>query len=205
MNEVAARIEAKDAVLEGMYSSNPAGGGALICHPHPQYGGTMHNNVVKAAVKAFIELGFSTLRFNFRGVENSTGTYGQGITEREDVKAAYYFLREEGLDSIIVGGYSFGSWVVAQTLSELPAAGLLLISPPITMADIRFENISSPFWIICGEHDAFCPQDSLKQRLDGASHLRGIRWVKGTDHFYFGHEDAIKSAIKVWYESFGDK
>src|SRR4030043_1691808 len=102
--------------LEGLMSINEAlsvKGGIILCHPHPQYGGDMHNRVITTALDSAHEEGFSTLRFNFRGVEDSPGSYREGIGEREDVEAAIEFLhstqKEPNLPLILLG-YSLGAW-----------------------------------------------------------------------------------------------
>ena len=200
MKEQQVSFQADDARLEGFWYKANGEKGAVICHPHPQYGGTMHNNVVKAASKTFNAVGYSTLRFNFRGVENSTGQYGDGIAERYDVAAAFSFVRDQGMKEVVIAGYSFGGWVAAHTVLDLSAAGLLLISPPIAMFDIDFRNLALPLWVICGELDEYCPLGELKNRLQGVSTLKGTRWVEGADHFYWGHEESIQSAIKLWFD-----
>src|SRR5581483_12420564 len=89
--------------------------GVVVCHPHPLYGGEMHNNVVSALIDAFQHAGFATLRFNFRGVGRSGGSHGQGVTEVEDVKAAVsYLLSRQPVQTVVVAGYSFGSMVGLQ-------------------------------------------------------------------------------------------
>ena len=158
----------------------------MICHPHPVYGGTMHNNVVRAASKAFNAIGYSTLRFNFRGVENSTGQHGDGIAELTDVAAAFSFVQDQGMKEVVIAGYSFGGWVASHSVLSLSAAGLLLISPPIAMFDIDFRNLDLPLWIICGEHDQYCPLRELKNRLQGVSQLQGNALGGGRRSFLRG-------------------
>jgi len=203
MREEQIFIQEGDLHLEALWFLQDRVNGVLICHPHPQYGGSMHNNVVEAAVRAFADLNFTTVRFNFRGVGQSAGEYGDGIGEQEDVEAAYTFLKDKGVKHIIVAGYSFGGWVAAHSVKELQARGLLLISPPIAVLDLDFLNLSMPFWVICGDRDSFCPLDKLKPALNGAPHLMGTRWISGADHFYWGHENKIQTSIKEWFGETG--
>ena len=99
---------ADSIVFEGLLQKNSAAKGVVITHPHPLYGGNMHNNVVVAISQAYQKLDYTTLRFNFRGVGGSQGSYGDGIGEQEDVSAAVAFLADLGMNQIDLAGYSFG-------------------------------------------------------------------------------------------------
>jgi len=92
-------FEADGLKIEGMLADSPGDHGVVISHPHPLYGGTMHNNVVRAVVHAYQEEGYSALRFNFRGVENSEGDFGNGVGEQEDVKAALKAMGKKHMES----------------------------------------------------------------------------------------------------------
>jgi alpha/beta superfamily hydrolase len=110
MAEERISFEVMGLKLEGMLANSPGDMGAVISHPHPLYGGSMHNSVVKAVAHAYQEEELSTLRFNFRGVERSEGDFGNGVGEQEDVKAALQTLGKKNMD---LAGYSFGAWVNA--------------------------------------------------------------------------------------------
>ncbi len=110
----------------------------MICHPHPLYGGAMWNNVVEAVEGAFSGCGYATLKFNFRGVGGSTGSYDEGEGEIRDVEAAAAFLRREtqGGGPLILAGYSFGAWVCARAAARVDdAAGLFLVAYPFSVYD----------------------------------------------------------------------
>ena len=109
MAEKQIRFLSGDIEIEGLLYSSEGNKGVVITHPHPLYGGNMYNNVVKALVRIYQLAGYSTLRFNFRGVGLSKGTYGNGIGEQEDVRAALLYLAQEGKQSLDLAGYSFGS------------------------------------------------------------------------------------------------
>jgi hypothetical protein len=199
MQEEAVFIPAREVSLEGRYCFQTMHKGVLVCHPHPEYGGEMSNNVVQAVVEAFSSLGWTTLRFNFRGVGQSSGRYSKGVGEQEDVRAAYAFLKEKGLNLIIVAGYSFGGWVAARVVKELEAGGLLLVSPPVALMDFSFKDLGISCWIVYGERDPFCPEDQLKNLTGATSCIRESRSIPGADHFYWGYEQQIQDAIKRWF------
>lgn len=197
-------FRAGDVKLEGMYfaaaSDKPYP--AVICHPHPQYGGNMDNNVVMAAAQALQETGHSTLRFNFRGVGGSEGRYDGGSGEVDDVRAAIRFVREKagGDAPVILVGYSFGSWVAARALQKGDSvAHLILISPPTSMFDFSSvlddsEERSRHF--IVGDRDQFCDRQVLQEIFDKLPEPKSLRVVPHTDHFYFAHEKYLIEAIE---------
>ncbi len=199
MREESQFIPADEAILEARYCFQNARKGVLVCHPHPEYGGEMSNNVVQAAVKAFGSLGWTTLRFNFRGVGQSSGQYSEGMGEREDVRSVYTFLKEKGLHDILVAGYSFGGWVAANAVNKLDPYGLLLISPPVAVMEVPFNDLSVPCWVLYGDRDSFCPKDQIEMLMKAASCIRESRSIPGADHFYWGYEDQIKAALQQWF------
>lgn len=184
-------IPAGDIQLEAvLHAGDPARAG-VTAHPHPLYGGNMHNNVVFAAIRALAQAGWTGLRFNFRGTGQSTGGHDQGQGEQEDVAAAASFLQQRGADRLVVVGYSFGAWVAAfawPRLKKLGVLPLVLIAPPA--AFVSFEGLPADTEIglmICGEQDDIGPPrlaDELAASLDrpprttvipGASHMFGGR------------------------------
>ncbi|RJP24327.1 MAG: alpha/beta fold hydrolase [Candidatus Abyssobacteria bacterium SURF_5] len=189
--------------LEGMYlrARSPKPQPAVICHPHPAYGGTMDNNVVMAAAGALQETGHSTLRFNFRGVGGSEGQYGGGTGEIEDVQAAIGFvLDEEGDVPVVLVGYSFGAWVTAKMLEgDDSVAHVILIAPPTAMFDLSpllNDGRERSRHIIVGERDQFCDRESLQQIYDRLPEPKSMRVIPRADHFFFMHEDSLIEAIK---------
>jgi len=177
--------------LEGLYAEAGGVEGAVICHPHPQMGGSMENNVVVSVITALLLSGCSTLRFNFRGVGQSEGTYDNGVGEQEDIGGAVSWLRQKGKAGLRLVGYSFGAWVSAKWLQdqnlEHPA---LLISPPIDVMDFNFSSLSGKICLIlCAERDQYC---SWKHMEDIARGLNcRCKVIPDADHFYFGKESEI--------------
>jgi uncharacterized protein len=106
-------INSESLKLEGLFNPASTDKGVVLAHPHPLYGGDMYNNVVEALCLAYNECGYSSLRFNFRGVGRSEGSYGNGDGEQKDIKAAIDFFRVEGIKEIDLAGYSFGSWAIS--------------------------------------------------------------------------------------------
>jgi alpha/beta superfamily hydrolase len=176
---------------------------AVICHPHPLYGGRMDNNVVLAVQAVFQKHGWSTARFNFRGVGESSGEYAEGIGEREDLKAVCRFLRDqpERLHTLCVVGYSFGAWVTLGAVQEgLDVDGLVLVSPPLDLMpfhDLRLPPVQS--LITLGERDDFCRVASLQAWLKeqaGTFPEPRITTFPGVDHFYWGKEGLLQAEIE---------
>ncbi len=175
-------------------------GVALILHPHPLYGGTMFNNVTSAVARGLRDYGIATLRFNFRGVGESGGLYGEGFDEIDDVLSAIEFLDSCGeVDSsnIILTGYSFGCWVglAAASRADRPMS-LVGISPPVDMYDFSFLfKERRPKLLLSGDNDFVC---STKNFLELTAKLPEPKYVvtlKGADHFHIGREDQIVSHI----------
>lgn len=168
--------------IEAVYEETPSGLCVIITHPHSQMGGNMHNNVVMAAWDTVLDKGFSALRFNFRGVGRSGGSFDDGIGEISDLAAAVEFVD----CPVIIIGYSFGSWVAANFLREvnLPC---ILISPPTGMFPFpSLKNCNA--WSVAGENDQFCNQSALEDVLD----KERISIIHGADHFWFGMEDMLR-------------
>ena len=172
--------------IEAVYEETPSGICAIITHPHSQMGGNMHNNVVMAAWDTVLEKGFSALRFNFRGVGRSGGTFEDGIGEISDLAAAVEFVD----CPVIIIGYSFGSWVAANFLKEVDLP-CIFISPPTGM--FPFPSLKSyNVWSIVGSSDQFCNQSALVEALD----RKRITIIDGVDHFWSGMEDKLQPYLE---------
>ena len=209
MNEEKVFIPSGTIQLEGLLSTQETlsvKGGAVLCHPHPQYGGDMHNNVIAAAVQTAFQSGFSTLRFNFRGVGGSGGSYGDGIGEKEDVKAAIEYLNStlKGSDTpLILLGYSFGAW------AGLPAAvqddrvkGMVAIAPPLEMSDFGFlKGCTKGKLIIAGNRDLFCPVPILEKWYQNLEEPKSLAIIPGADHFLFFHTHLLVQPLKDFLAS----
>jgi alpha/beta superfamily hydrolase len=164
--------------------------GIVICHPHPQFGGSMDNNVVQALLQGFASRGYVALAFNFRGVGMSEGMYGGGAGEQRDVKAALDFL--EGLPQtqgkrLGLSGYSFGAWVgLNVSIKDRRVQCVGAVSPPVSMFPFDFlEGYGRPVIIVSGDQDQFCAPGDMDRLLNALSGPKEWNVLSGEDHFYF--------------------
>ena len=188
----------------------PARGIALVLHPHPLGGGTMHNKVVFRAAGTLNEAGLVTLRINFRGVGQSTGTHDEGRGEREDVRVALDYLSDKypGL-SLTLCGFSFGARVGMEVgIGDERVANLISIGTPVGKYDFSFlTSCRKPILFVHGEVDEFGSPDALKRIIEQMPGDLDIKLVvvPGADHFFNGHLDELKQAISVWIRNQSDK
>jgi alpha/beta superfamily hydrolase len=176
---------------------------ALVLHPHPLGGGTMHNKVVFRAASALNEAGLTTLRINFRGVGQSTGTHDEGRGEREDVQVGLDYLAEKypGLP-ITLCGFSFGSRVGLEIgVADERVVNLISIGSPVRKYDFGFlKSCRKPILFVHGERDEFGSPDELQKTIDliPAETERELVVIPDADHFFDGHLDELKTAISEW-------
>ncbi len=180
--------------LEGRYhpQKQPDAPIAIILHPHPQFGGTMNNRVVHRLHYAFHELGFTVLRFNFRGVGRSQGEYDQGIGELSDAASALDYLQALNPNSkhCWVAGFSFGAWIGMQLLMRRPEiTGFVSVSPPANMYDFSFlAPCPSSGLIINGTADRVAPPKDTANLVGKLREQRGItvthQQIEGAGHFF---------------------
>ncbi len=190
--------------LEGLLSAPvSATAGAVICHPHPLYGGEMRNNVVTALTEAFDGSGMATLRFNFRGVGKSEGSHDEGKGECDDVTAAVTFLQAQcSLTEILVAGYSFGSVVGLQAGAKDERVDALIgLAFPLNLRDPAFlMDVKKPVFLVSGTRDDYSPIEDLKQVVSKMSVPAKLQTIDGADHFFMGREKEITATIKTFLE-----
>ena len=206
MEEERVWIPSGGLLLEGRFCRG-RGLAALVCHPHPGYGGDMENNVVMAAYGALAKLGWSVLRFNFRGVGQSQGTCGDGEMETLDVRAAVRFLGARAgcaLSKTVLVGYSFGAWVGLRALSEMePMLGWVAIAPPAGIWDFSFAAaLAGRKLLLVGEEDPFCDPSKLEELMRILEEPKEVVALPGVDHFFRGAElrlaGELERAISSW-------
>ncbi len=167
---------------------------ALICHPHPQFGGTMDNKVVQTLAKAFAEIGCATMRFNFRGVGNSAGVFDDGMGETEDAAAALEWARAQLPPStpLIAAGFSFGCFVQTLLLPRSQPQQLVLVGPAVNR--FKIPDVAKDTIIIHGEEDDVVPLADVMNwaRPQGLP----ITVFPGAGHFFHGRLPELKAVVK---------
>lgn len=184
---------------------NPDGdpvAGAVFCHPHPVHGGTMHTKAVYRATRAMNDVGLRTLRFNFRGVGCSTGSFDDGIGEEEDARAALDWL-ELGLPGrpMVLGGVSFGSMVALKVGVEDPrVVALVAVGTPIHVYDYEYiSGTEKPVLVVQGEHDEFGAGPEVENTLGRLGSHVSVRSVAGAGHLLEGYLDQLQALIREFF------
>ena len=199
-----------DGRLEGRYHKSTIKDApiAVVLHPHPLHGGNMNNRVVYTLYNAFADSGFSVLRFNFRGVGRSQGSYDSGAGELSDAAYAFDWLQQVNTTSNLcwIGGYSFGALIAMQLMMRRPEIeGFVSVAPPADSEDFSFlAPCPSSGIIIHGEDDTDVPVESVKKlasKLDGQKNI-SVRFqsIKGTDHFFKDKIEEISSAASTYIQ-----
>ncbi len=183
-----------DGRLEGRYQHNPASGApiALILHPHPLYGGTMNNKVVFSLYQTFVRRGFAVLRFNFRGVGRSQGTYDNGQGELSDAASALDWIQSlhPNAQQCWIAGFSFGAWIAMQLLMRRPElSGFVAVSPPASLFDFNFlAPCPSSGLIVHGSADDMVPEPEVAKLAHRLGNQRDIKVdykkINGAGHFF---------------------
>jgi alpha/beta superfamily hydrolase len=187
-------VDQGNILLEGIYANSGGSVGAVISHPHPLMGGDMGNSIVEILAKTLFASGISTLRFNFRGVGKSTGTFDDGRGEQDDVLAAVSFLEKQGIREILPAGYSFGAWVNAGILNRRKLLPALFVSPPITLLNFDFQTLRGKVGlIVCGDEDQYCPTERIKGVADELACRLDI--ISDADHFFQSRENELAASI----------
>jgi len=187
--------------LEGLLSRGKEGRGwVILCHPHPLYGGDMFNNVAGVLRAALAQEGFSTLRFNFRGVGGSEGGYGEGTAEAEDVRGAVDFISAEQKNDdvpLYLLGYSFGAHVgVRGVEADERVRALLCISPPTAIYDFTLlKEEVRPKLIVAGERDVISPVNQIEELFLSLPQPKVLQIIPGADHFWWGMEDRVADSV----------
>ncbi len=189
--------------IEGRLAEGDHPKGVVITHPHPLYGGDMHNNVVAAVSRTYQKIGCTTLRFNFRGVGGSQGNYDDGIGEQEDVRAAVAHLADSGMRQIDLAGYSFGAWVNALSVKNgLRVTNMIMVSPPVAFIDFKsISELGSLRLIVTGSRDDIAPADMAGKLYPAWNSAAQFEVINGADHFYGGYQDKLEAVLADFLES----
>jgi hypothetical protein len=194
-------VESGRISIEGLFERGSIGRNAILCHPHPLYGGNMHNNVVQAVRQTLAGLGWGTLRFNFRGTAASGGHPAQGQRDASDLIAVSEFLRSRSPGLIDFAAYSYGAWAAMEAIRMgLSPDSLILISPPldfISFQGLRLPDV--PTLVTLGNQDHFCSLESMKNWLSNQPDSKlTLEVLPCVDHFYWGSERELSAKIEAF-------
>jgi alpha/beta superfamily hydrolase len=180
---------------------------AVVCHPHPLYGGTMHNKVVYHTAKALNRLGMAVLRFNFRGVGLSSGHYDEGRGEREDILAAIDYISSSYPQAkVCLAGFSFGAWVGLPVGCQDPRIAVLIgIGLPTGYSGLDFlTECRKPKLLIYGTEDEYAPLDAVEAVYAKTANPKELVLIEGANHFFEGKLDKLSNVIADFGLRIGD-
>lgn len=198
MSEKLIEIQGPAGIIEANYRTfEDATRAALICHPHPLYGGSMYDAVVACMCSAVAQLRISSLCFNFRGVGRSQGQHDYGKGEVEDVLFLSHWLREQsGIEAIYLGGYSFGAMIALRAADELdiPLQHLMLVAPPVQDSNAALA-VACPVTVVAGTQDDIVNMSSVQTWLTTSNCSSELIEMDGADHFFMGFHKDIESVF----------
>ena len=174
---------------------------AIICHPHPLYGGTMQNKVVHIIAKACLGLGMSAIRFNFRGVGQSEGHFEHGLGEQQDLLAVSEWARQQYPNRPIwLAGFSFGSFVAYKSFKQVNAERLLLVAPPVGLFEFKLmDEINIPWAVVQGKEDEITPPESVESWVNSQPLAPQFFFLDGVSHFFHGKLILLREIIQqIW-------
>ena len=196
-----------DIELEGVWHIPETDGpfpAVIVCHPHPLNGGNMSSNVVFGICQALAQKEIAALRFNFRGVRNSGGEYGDGIGEQDDVRAAIAFALatpEIDVKRIGLAGYSFGGGVASRVALQSEEVKLLALVSP-AMDDFGAEQLKAyrkPVFLIIGDEDSLISHERIQQYVAGTDTPLQTQIISGADHFWQGYEAEVTDKVSEFF------
>lgn len=190
-----------EALLEHPAEQQPVGK-AVVCHPHPLHGGTMHNKVAHTLARAFLRLGFSTLRFNFRGTEGSEGSYDDGDGELADALAALAFMRDrDPALPLWLSGFSFGAAIAVKAAAVSDVDGLISVAPAIRrFATGLASEPSCPWLVVHGDLDEVVDVEETVAWVDSLEPGPELLIVPGGEHFFHGRLVELRDAVVDFVE-----
>lgn len=175
---------------------------AVVCHPHPLGGGTLHNKVVFRAARGLESANVTTIRFNFRGTGTSAGQHEAGEGEQDDVMAALAWITKKhpGL-KVIVGGFSFGAWVASRVACEIDYVdAIFLIGTPVNKYDFSYlRHCEKPMLFLHGTQDEHGDVEKLEKLIPGVRNAQSVI-ITGADHFFTKELDAMEETMRAWAE-----
>jgi alpha/beta superfamily hydrolase len=191
-----------EAIVETPADGVPKGA-VVVCHPHPQHGGTMHNKVVHTLARAFVRSNFAALRFNFRGTGASEGEYDDGNGELDDALATIEWMRAEFPEGPLwIAGFSFGAAIAVRAAIETSSNGLITVAPPVSrFASGLQEQPSCPWLIVQGDQDELVAIDETIAWVNSLEPGPELAVLPGAEHFFHGRlvdlREIVTDFIKV--------
>ncbi len=204
-------IAGPEGRLEGRYHQQESQHApvVLVLHPHPLFGGTMNNKVVYRLYQSFVDLGFTALRFNFRGVGKSQGKYGDGIGELCDAATALDWLQRANPDAktCFIAGFSFGAWISLQLLMRRPEIeGFVAVSPPANLYDFTFLSPCPASGLVTmGDKDDVVQEEAVAKLMARLTTQPGAKTsyhvVPGADHYYRNDLDTLTGVVQQYVKT----
>lgn len=195
-------VPGPEGPLEAVLERAQAGAGALavVCHPHPLHGGTLHNKVVHTLARTFGRLGACALRFNFRGVGASAGSYADGEGEVDDALAAVEWMQAKWPEcALYLAGFSFGGNVAARAAARVECAGLVTVAPPVMRLPARFERPACPWLVVQGDDDEIVAAEALSRWVTELDEPPDVEIVAGAGHFFHGRLAELGSLVDGYF------
>jgi alpha/beta superfamily hydrolase len=191
-------IPGPSGVLEGKVdcaASREPQGSAVVCHPHPLYGGTMQNKVVHTLAKSLAANNQAAVRFNFRGVGVSEGSYDEGTGETDDALAVVDWVNEQQANlPVIMAGFSFGSFVALRAAAKIQPAALITVAPPVRMFDFDdMPSITCPWLLIQGDEDEVVDINAVINWVATLENPPEVSIIEGSSHFFHGKLIELRS------------
>mgnify|MGYP000503394694 FL=1 len=171
---------------------------AVLCHPHPQHGGTMRNKVVTIMERSLRELGLATVRFNFRGVGDSEGQFAEGVGEADDLRAVLDWVRATRPDDTLwLGGFSFGAYISIEVANEYPIGQLVSIAPPAGRFDLNtLTHPKCPWLVVQGSEDEVVSAASVQAWAEALTPPPMMVMMDGAGHFFHRRLMDLRGVIK---------
>lgn len=189
-----------EALLDEAAATTSPEAVAVVCHPHPQFGGTMTNKVVYSLAKAFNEAGATAVRFNYRGVGASTGTYDDGNGETADALAVLEWAAQRWPGAKLwLGGFSFGGAVAIRAAAAHDVARLVTIAPAIRRITVDDSSLPQcPWLIVQGDQDELVDPNDIQQWAEGLSESPRLVMLPGVEHFFHGRLNELRQVVVRW-------
>lgn len=196
----AATVSGPAGTLEAVTAcpkESDAGATVIVLHPHPLYGGTMDNKVVTTLMRGFVELGFASVRFNFRGVGNSEGQFADAAGESDDALAVIDWVRRtRPNDAIWLAGFSFGAYVALRIARTAGIAGLVTVAPAVHLYDMSdVDPPVCPWLLIQGEDDEVAPAAEVRRWLAGLAQSPQAVFLPGVGHFFHQRLNDLRALL----------